>query len=125
MSYSRFVLRLLEHAESCGVPEEVVGDLLEEMGGRSRGWMCRQLIGLGSFVVVAQVRERTRLTPRGVAIGLSALMLAGVSMMPVSRVLEAWLVFYGVTGILSLFAHMAAEGQPAEVSEGDVDSRAD
>jgi hypothetical protein len=37
-------------------------------------------------------------------------MLAGASLAPLGRVLEAWLVLYCVTGTLSLFAHMASKG---------------
>jgi hypothetical protein len=102
-------LRLLAHGDAFGVREELIGDLLEEIDrGRSQLWVCQQLIGLCRFAVVGHVRHRTRLTPQAVALALSIVLLAGLSMTSVSRVLEAWLGFYYVTGALTLFAHMAS-----------------
>lgn len=114
MPCSRFVLRLLAYGQSCGIREELVGDLLEEIDrGRSRGWLCRQVIALCGWALVGHLRHRANVTPHGVALVLGAVLLAGVSMTSVSRVLEAWLVLYYATGMLSLFAHMAASSTAA------------
>lgn len=110
MRCPRLVLALLESAESCGVPEGVVGDILEEIErGCSRAWICRELCAVGRLALTAHIRDRARVTPRGVTMALSGVMLAAFSLMPVSHVLELWLVVYCLTGTVSLFAHMTAE----------------
>ena len=109
MPCPRFALRLLAYADAFGAGEELIGDVLEEIArGRSRWWLCQQLIGLYGLTFMTQARDRARLTPQAVAIALGVVLLAGVSFAPFSRVLEAWLGFYCVTGTLSLFAHMAS-----------------
>jgi hypothetical protein len=111
MACPALLLELLAYGESRGLREDIVGDLLEEIdSGRSRAWVCRQLIALVGFAVLAHLRSRARLTPRAVAVALGALWLAAVSMTSVGRALEAWLVLYYAAGMLSLFAHMASEG---------------
>jgi hypothetical protein len=112
MVCSRFALRLLARADASGTREALVGDLLEEIShGRSRWWLCQQLIGLYGVTLAAQARDRARLTPRVVALALSVVLLGGVWIASLSSVLEAWLGFYLVAGTLSLFAHMASRAQ--------------
>ena len=107
MDCPRFALRLLARVDACGTREALVGDLLEEIAsGRSRWWLCQQLIGLYGFALAAHARRHARLTPCIVAVALGAVLLGGVSIASVGSVLEAWLGFYLVAGTLSLFAHM-------------------
>lgn len=109
MRCPRFARRLVAHGESFGAREELIGDLLEEIGrGRSQWWVCQQLIALYGFAFTTHVRNRARLTPQAIALALCVVLLAAVSMASVSSVLEAWLGFYYVAGTLSLFAHMAS-----------------
>jgi hypothetical protein len=108
----RFALRLLARVDAAGTREALIGDVLEEISsGRSRWWLCQQLIGLYGLALAAHVRDRARLTPCVVALALGAVLLAGVSIASVSSVLEAWLGFYLVAGTLSLFAHMLSRTQ--------------
>lgn len=112
MVCSRFALRLLARADASGTREALIGDLLEEIAhGRSRLWICQQLIGLYGLALAAHARQAARLTPCVVAVALSAVLLGGVSVASVSSVLEAWLGFYLVAGTLSLFAHMVSRAQ--------------
>jgi hypothetical protein len=112
MACSRFVLRLLAHADADGSREALIGDLLEEIArGRSRWWLYRQLIGVYGLALAAQARHHARLRPSLVAAALAATLLGGMSFAPLGSVLEAWLGFYLVAGTLSLFAHMAARAQ--------------
>jgi hypothetical protein len=108
----RLALRLLARADSCGRRQALIGDLLEEIArGRSRWWLCQQVIGLYGLALVAHARDHARLTPSVVAAALSIALLCGVSIASVNSVLEAWLGFYLVAGTLSLFAHMVARAQ--------------
>jgi hypothetical protein len=108
----RFALRLMARADSSGTREALIGDLLEEIArGRSRWWLCQQLIGLYGLVLAAHARRHARLTPCVVALALGVVLLGGVSIASASSVLEAWLGFYLVAGTLSLFAHMVARAQ--------------
>lgn len=110
MACPRFALRLLARADPSGRREALIGDVLEEIAhGRSRLWLCQQLIGLYGFALVARARNRARLTPHVVALALGVVLLGGASVAPVSSVLETWLGFYLVAGTLSLFAHMASQ----------------
>ena len=112
MVCSRIALRLLARADASGAPEALIGDLLEEIaGGRSRWWLCQQLIGLYAVALAAQARHRARLTPSVVAVALGAVLLGGLSIASVSSVLEAWLGVYLVAGTLSLFAHIVCRAQ--------------
>jgi hypothetical protein len=105
----RFALRLLAYGDAFGVREELLGDLIEEIGrGRSQAWVCQQVIGLYGWAVIALLRNRARLTPHLVALALCLMMLAAVSISSVSSVLQAWLGVYYVTGTVSLFAHMVS-----------------
>jgi hypothetical protein len=112
MVCSRFALRLLARADTSGTREALIGDLLEEISrGRSRLWLCQQLIGLYGLALAAHARHHARLTPCLVAVALSAVLLGGVAIASVGSVLEAWLGFYLVAGTLSLFAHMVCRAQ--------------
>ena len=112
MVCSRFALRILARADASGTREALIGDLLEEIArGRSRWWLCQQLIGLYGLALAAHVRHRGRLTPSMVALTIGAVLLGGASIASVSSVLGAWLGFYLLAGTLSLFAHMAARAQ--------------
>jgi hypothetical protein len=109
MRWRRIALGLVAHGDSLGAREELIGDLLEEIArGRSPWWVCQQLIGLYGLAFTTHLRHRARLTPHAVALTLLVVLLASVSMAPVSRVLEAWLSVYYVAGTLSLFAHMVS-----------------
>jgi hypothetical protein len=112
MVCSRFALRLLARADASGTREALIGDVLEEIArGRSRWWLCQQVIGLYGLALAAQARHHARLTPCAVAVALSVVLLGGVSITSVSSVLEAWLGFYLLAGTFSLFAHMVARAQ--------------
>ena len=107
MPSPRLALRLLAYGDSLGVREELIGDVLEEIDrGRSRFWVCQQLIGLYGFAGTAYLRNRARLTPHAVALTLAVALLVGVMIAPVNHVLEVWLALYYVAGMLSLFANM-------------------
>jgi hypothetical protein len=109
MVCSRFALRLLARAGASGTREALIGDLLEEIArGRSRLWLCQQLLGLYGLALAAHARQHARLTPCVVALASGVVLAGGVSIASVSSVLEAWLGFYLVAGTLSLFAHMAS-----------------
>jgi hypothetical protein len=109
MPYPRFALRLLAFADSFGAREELVGDVLEEISrGRSRLWLYQQLVGLFGLALTMRIRKHTRLTPQAIALALCVVLLAAVSIAPISSVLVAWLGFYCVAGTLSLFGHMAS-----------------
>jgi len=112
MVCSRIALRLLARADASGTGAALIGDVLEEIArGRSRWWLCQQLIGWCGFALAAHARRHARLTPCIVAVALGAVLLGGVSIASVDSVVEAWLVFYLVAGTLSLFAHMACRAQ--------------
>jgi hypothetical protein len=107
MTCPRFALRLLSCAGSSATREALIGDLLEEIDrGRSRWWLCQQLIGLCGVALVAHARDHVRPTPPLVALALTMTLLGGASIASLSRVLETWLAFYLVAGTVSLFAHM-------------------
>jgi hypothetical protein len=112
MVCSLLALRLLARADADGTREALIGDLLEEISlGRSRWWLCQQLIGLYGLALAAHARQYARLTPSVVAAALSAVLLGGVAIASVGSVVEAWLGFYLVAGTLSLFAHMVCRAQ--------------
>ena len=112
MVCSGFALKLLTRADASGTREALIGDLLEEIArGRSRWWLCQQLIGLYGLALAAHARHHARLTPFVVALALCVVLLGGVSIASVGSVAEAWLGFYLVAGTLSLFAHRAARAQ--------------
>ena len=98
---------LLARGDASGKGEALIGDLLEELSdGRSRWWLCQQLIGWSVLVLAAHVRDQTRVTPCAVAVALGAMLLGGISIASVDSVVQAWLGAYLVAGTLSLFAHM-------------------
>jgi hypothetical protein len=108
----RIALRLLARVDGSGTREELVGDLLEEIGrGRSRWWLWQQLVGLYGLALAAHVRHHARLTPCIVALALVAVLFGGLLVASVGSVVEAWLGFYLVAGTLSLFAHMMSRTQ--------------
>ena len=112
MTCPRIALRLLARVDSCGTQEALVGDLLEEIArGRSRWWLCQQLIGMCGLALASHLRDHARVTPRMVSLALGAVLLGGVLIAPVSSVLEAWLGFYLIAGTLTLFAHMMSRAQ--------------
>jgi hypothetical protein len=105
----RLALRLVARGAAFGVREELIGDVLEEIaGGRSRVWVCQQVIGLYGFALMARVRDRARLTPPAIALAMSVVLVVAASIAPARAVLAAWLGFYYLMGTLSLFAHMAS-----------------
>jgi hypothetical protein len=108
MTHPRTAIRLLARADAFGVREELVGDVLEEIGrGRSDWWVWRQVIGLYALAWFARLRNR-RLAPWGIACALCLAMLAAASIGSASRVLQVWLGVYYLAGMASLFAHMAS-----------------
>jgi FtsH-binding integral membrane protein len=116
MTCRRVALRLLACADAFGAGEDLVGDLLEEVArGRSHAWVCRQVIGLYGVLFTRHVRTCRWLTPQAITLGCCVTLLVGVSIGSIANVLEAWLVFYAVTGTLSLFADMASRTVGATV----------
>jgi len=112
MVCSQIPLRLLARADPSGTQEALIGDVLEEIyRGRSRWWLCQQLIGLYGLGLAAHIRHRGRLTPSMVVLTIGAGLLGGLSIASVSSVLGVWLSLYLAAGTLSLFAHMAARAQ--------------
>ena len=109
MPGSRFALKLVAYGGSVGVREELIGDLLEEIGrGRSQRWVCLQVIGLYGFALMLQMRQRARLTPPLIAVVMALLLFVAASIASARVLLAMWLAFYYVAGTLSLFAHMAS-----------------
>ncbi|HEY7286094.1 MAG TPA: hypothetical protein VH497_11655 [Vicinamibacterales bacterium] len=109
MERPRLALRLLACADAYGVREELIGDLFEEIArGRSRLWVCQQLIGLYGFAFAAGLRNRARVTPQSVACSCGLALWVSSSIASVNDALQAWLLFYLIAGILSLFAHMTS-----------------
>jgi hypothetical protein len=107
MACTRFALWLLNRASARGIREALVGDLMEEIArGRSRSWVCRQLIGFYGVALVAHARQHARVTPLLVALALGAVLLGGVSIGSFGRVLQTWVTVYYVAGTMSLFAHV-------------------
>jgi uncharacterized membrane protein YoaK (UPF0700 family) len=126
MAAPRLVFRLLALGESCGVREELVGDVMEEFArGRPRLWVWQQLLAIGGLAIAACLRDRIRISPPAIAFMLAAMLLAGVSLASVSFVLEAWLAVYYLTGTLSLFAHMASANWQITGKRAGIDGSAD
>jgi len=104
----RLAARLVALAGACGAPEALIGDVLEEIDcGRSRVWVCQQLVGLYAFAVITRVRDGARLTPHVIAVAMCVVLLVAASIGPGKAVVAVWLCFYYVMGALSLFAQMA------------------
>jgi hypothetical protein len=113
MRSHRLTLRLAAHASAFGASDALVGDLLEEIAlGRSRLWVCQQLIGMYGFSLLGRLRG-ARLTPPVIAMIITLALVAGASLAPAKVVLAVWLGFYYVAGTLSLFAHMASRSAPS------------
>ncbi len=112
----RLMVRLVTLAGTCGAPEELIGDVLEEIEhGRSRAWLCQQLLGLYGLLLLTRVRDRGRLSPQVIALGMCVTLLIALWLRPGQAVIAGWLGFYYVTGAVSLFAQMATHtiGAPA------------
>jgi len=112
MSRPRFALTLIACADSLGIPEELVGDVLEELGrGRSQWWLWQQLCGAFGLALVKHVRIRTRLTPHAVALAMMIALAVGAEggIVPARSLIAGWLSFYYLTGVLSLVAHMLSQ----------------
>ena len=108
MRRSQWVDTCLACAESFGLREDVLGDLHEEMAReQSAAWLCGQLLAIAAHAFQARVREGIR-TQLGICCIVFGSGLVGSSVVPLDQLLQAWLVFYYVTGMLSLFAHMAS-----------------
>ena len=117
MSCHRCARRLLARADTFGVGEELIGDLLEEIAdGRSRVWVWQQLVGLYGLAFTRSLRSHARFTPFAFALASSVLLLAGTSIGSVGFVLEVWLGLYTAAGTLSLFAHMVARAVGTRVT---------
>jgi hypothetical protein len=102
-------MRLLAHGDAFGVREELIGDIIEEIGrGRSTLWAWHQVIGLYGFAFIASARDRVSLRPPAIALVSAVLLLLASSIGSLDHVLAAWLSFYYLTGVLSLFAHMTS-----------------
>ena len=115
----RLAARLMAFAGACGAPEALIGDVLEEIDcGRSRLWVCQQLVGLYAYAAIRRVRDRARLTPLVIALAMCVVLLVAASIGPGKAVVAAWLCFYYVMGALSLFAQMATHtiGAPVPVA---------
>jgi hypothetical protein len=111
MRCSRVVSAWLDRAESFGARPELIGDLYEEMaGGRTSGWLVTQLLVLAAATSAARVRACLR-TPVGIRCSVIGLGLLAMALVPPGQLLQAWLIVYYLAGMLSLFAHMAAEHQ--------------
>jgi hypothetical protein len=122
MPSSGVVLRLLDRLESYGLREEIVGDLIEEMArGRSPAWVCRQVVSLCGRTLSADLRRRAG-SPMGIALILSGASATALTVVPAGRLIQAWLVLYYVSGMASLFAHMAAADRPRNDTRGDDDA---
>jgi hypothetical protein len=106
MACTRLALWLLNRAPAHGVREALIGDLIEEIArGRSRAWVCRQLIGFYGVALGSHVKKQARVTPFLVAFALGMLLLGGVSVASLGKVLEVWMSLYLFAGTLSLFGH--------------------
>jgi len=117
MPRPRLAITLAAHAGTFGVPEELVGDVLEEVGrGRSHLWLWQQLLGLYWFAFIARLRNLGRPTPVAIALGLGAILLLAASIAPPKAVVAAWLTFYYVMGAASLFTQMATHTIGVDVS---------
>jgi hypothetical protein len=113
----RLALTLAAQAGTIGVPEELVGDVLEEVErGRSRLWLWQQLLGLCWFAFLSRLRTLRRPGPVALACAMSAILFLAGSIAPPRAVVAAWLVFYYLMGALSLFTQMAAHTMGMNVS---------
>ncbi len=107
MACTRLALWLLTRADSPGTREALVGDLLEEIArGRSRWWVCQELLGFTGIALTAHARTKARVTPSLVALTLGVVLVVGTSIVSLERVVETWAGVYYVAGALSLFAHV-------------------
>ena len=123
MVHSRLALTLAARAGTFGVPDELVGDVLEEVErGRSRVWLWQQLLGLYWFACSVRLRNLERPGPMGFALAMSAMLFVAASVAPPRTVVAAWLVFYYLMGALSLFTQMAT--YTSSVASSAVDAEA-
>ena len=125
MPRPRLTVTLAARAGTFGVPEELVGDVLEEVEhGRSRLWLWQQLLGLYWFALTACLRRLWRPTPERIALAMSAMLLLAASIAPPKAVVATWLVFYYVMGAASLFTQMATYTGSADSLRMGVDVEA-
>jgi hypothetical protein len=107
MACKRLALWLLTRTHAPGTRDALVGDLLEEIArGRSRAWVCRELLGFYGAALAANVRAQARVTPFLVTAALSLILLGGASIASLENVVETWASVYYVAGTVSLFAHV-------------------
>jgi hypothetical protein len=107
MAMTRFAQWLLTRTSAAGSREALVGDLMEEIAhGRSSVWLCRELIGLYGFAVMAQARESTRITPLLVAFILGLVFVGGATLASLEQMITTWTSLYYIAGTVSLFAHV-------------------
>lgn len=103
----RLALWILSRADTSGVREALVGDLLEEIThGRSRAWVWQQVIGLYGYTLLAVAQRQARMSPFLVALVLGTPLLVGMTVAPPGRVVETWAGVYLCAGLLSLFAEV-------------------
>ena len=108
MPRPRFAMTLAARAGTFGVPEELVGDVLEAIDrGRSHLWLWQQLVGLYWFAFISRLRNLGRPRPVAIALALSAMLLLAGSIAPPRAVVATWLIFYYLMGAASLFTQMA------------------
>src|SRR5262245_18435754 len=99
---STLALWLLNRVHAHGVREALVGDLIEEITrGRSRVWVCQQLLGFYGIAIGTHARKHARVTPFLIALVLGMILLGGVSVAPPGKVLEVWMSLYLFAGTMS------------------------
>jgi hypothetical protein len=122
MTVTRFAHRLLARASAAGMPDALVGDLMEEIGhGRSAWWVCRELIGFYGLAFIARARKSVRITPLLVALVLGVVLAGGASIGSLEQVVETWTSVYYLAGTVSLFAHVMSRATASRtllISEG-------
>ena len=107
MAMARFAHWLLARTSAAGIPDALVGDLMEEIAhGRSSWWVLQELVGVYGFGFVAQVRDSVRITPLVVALAVGLLLVGAASIASLEQVVETWTSVYYLAGTVSLFAHV-------------------
>ena len=107
MAMARFAHWLLTRTSAAAAPDALVGDLMEEIAhGRSSWWVLQELIGVYGFGLVAQARDRVRITPLFVALAVGLLLVGAASIASLEQVVETWTSVYYIAGTVSLFAHV-------------------
>jgi hypothetical protein len=83
----------------------------------------QQLIGFCGVALVANARDKVRVTPPLVAGALALVFLGGASVTSVSAVVETWLACYLVAGTISLFGHILSRAAGGRNQLTSADSR--